>query len=89
MTNRVNIAVDAMGGENSPKKIVDGIELSLKESKDNFFKLYGNKDQLNTLVNEKPGINNYCEIQSTIDVARVVPVPPFSGPQKMHIFRPY
>ena len=32
MINKENIAVDAMGGENSPKKIIDGIELSLKEN---------------------------------------------------------
>ena len=62
MNNKIIIAVDAMGGENSPKKIVDGIELSLKESKENFFKLYGNKDQLNFLINKKPEIKNYCEI---------------------------
>ena len=51
-----------MGGENSPKKIIDGIELSLKQSKENFFKLYGNKNQLNPLINKKTNINNYCEI---------------------------
>ena len=62
MINKVNIAIDAMGGENSPKKIIDGIELSLKENKENFFQLYGNKDQLNVLINKKPEINNYCEI---------------------------
>ena len=53
MSNKVKIAVDAMGGENSPHKIVDGIELSLKESSENFFKLYGNKNQLNVLINKK------------------------------------
>ena len=63
MNNKIIIAVDAMGGENSPKKIVDGIELSLKESDENFFKLYGNKDKLNFLVNKKPEIKNYCEIK--------------------------
>jgi len=62
MNNKIIIAVDAMGGENSPKKIVDGIELSLKESNENFFKLYGNKDKLNFLVNKNPEIKNYCEI---------------------------
>jgi glycerol-3-phosphate acyltransferase PlsX len=62
MNNKIIIAVDAMGGENSPKKIVDGIELSLKESNENFFKLYGNKNKLNFLVNKKPDIKNYCEI---------------------------
>ena len=30
MTNKVNIAIDAMGGENSPKKIIDGIEYFFK-----------------------------------------------------------
>jgi glycerol-3-phosphate acyltransferase PlsX len=62
MKNMVIIAVDAMGGENSPQKIVNGIELSLKESNENFFKLYGNKDQLNILINNKPKMNKYCEI---------------------------
>ena len=46
MTKKVKIAIDAMGGENSPKKIVDGIEISLKSNKDNFFYLYGNQDLL-------------------------------------------
>jgi len=65
MNNKVTIAIDAMGGENSPKKIIDAIELSLKENKENFFKLYGNKDQLNVLISKKPEMNNYCEIIHT------------------------
>jgi len=39
MNNKVNIAIDAMGGENAPKKIIDGIELSLKENKENILQL--------------------------------------------------
>ena len=62
MNNKIIIAVDAMGGENSPEKIVDGIELSLKESDENFFRLFGNKDKLNFLINKKPEIKNFCEI---------------------------
>ena len=37
MVNKVKIAIDAMGGENSPKKIFEGIEISLKTNKENFF----------------------------------------------------
>ena len=37
MLKKVKIAVDAMGGIGSPKKVIDGIEISLKENKDNFF----------------------------------------------------
>ena len=44
MLNNVNIAIDAMSGENSPKKIIDAIEISLKENKENFFYLYGNEN---------------------------------------------
>ena len=36
MTNKVKIAIDAMGGDKSPKKIIDGILISLKTNKDNF-----------------------------------------------------
>ena len=30
MQNKIKIAIDAMGGDNSPKKIIDGINISLK-----------------------------------------------------------
>ena len=53
MTKKVKIAIDAMGGENSPKKIVDGIEISLKSNKDNFFYLYGNQDLLEKELSKK------------------------------------
>ena len=62
MNNKIIIAVDAMGGDNAPKKVIEGIELSLKENTENFFKIYGNKDQLNTLINKKSGTKNHCEI---------------------------
>ena len=39
MSNRVKIAVDAMSGENSPKKIIDGIDISINSNQENFFLL--------------------------------------------------
>ena len=56
--NKIVIAVDAMGGENSPNKIIEGIELSLKESKENYFRLYGNKPQLKVLINKNNNLYN-------------------------------
>ena len=46
MTDKVKIAIDAMGGEKSPKKIIEGIKISLKSSEDNFFYLYGDENLL-------------------------------------------
>ena len=44
MEKKVNIAVDAMGGENSPKKIIEGINISFNENKDNYFILFGKEN---------------------------------------------
>ena len=38
MSNVVRIAVDAMGGDGSPKKVIDGIIHNHALNKDNFFK---------------------------------------------------
>ncbi len=46
MTNKVKIAIDTMGGANSPKKIIEGINISLKSNKENFFFLYGQQNLL-------------------------------------------
>ena len=37
MSSKVNIAVDTMGGENAPEKIIDGIEISLQSNQHKFF----------------------------------------------------
>jgi len=70
MTKRVNIAIDAMSGENSPKKIIDGIEISLKKSNENFFILYGKKELLLKEIINREIIKENCEIVDTIDVIK-------------------
>ena len=53
MTDLTKIAVDAMGGDGSPKKIIDGIIYSHKLNKKNFFKIFGDKNKIFPLINEK------------------------------------
>ena len=53
MSDFTIIAVDAMGGDGSPKKIIDGIILNHKNMKDNFFKIFGNKQKILTHINDK------------------------------------
>ena len=68
MSKKVNIAVDAMGGDNSPKKIIDGINISLQSNKENFFYLYGKKDLIEKEINGNKKITNFCEIVDTKDI---------------------
>ena len=68
MTNRVNIAFDAMGGENSPKKIIDGINLSLQTNQENFFFLYGQQDLLEKEIARNKLVQENCKIIDTKDI---------------------
>ena len=68
MLNKVKIAIDAMGGIDSPKKIIDGIEISLKTNQENFFSLYGKKDLLENEISKKKNMHKYCEIINAEDI---------------------
>ena len=50
MNNPIIIAVDAMGGDNSPNKVIEGISLHLNSSQNVNFKIFGNQDLIFPLV---------------------------------------
>tara|TARA_B110000967_G_scaffold206197_1_gene252348 strand:+ start:1 stop:1035 length:1035 start_codon:yes stop_codon:yes gene_type:complete len=54
MNNKIIIAIDAMGGENSPGKNIEGIFIFLKKNKnrDYFFNLYGDEKLINIELNK-------------------------------------
>ena len=68
MSNLIKIAIDAMSGENSPKKIIEGIKISLKKNKENFFYLYGDEILLKKEISPKKILINSCKIINTKDV---------------------
>ena len=46
MSDLIKIAVDAMGGDGSPKKVIDGIIHNKKTDNSNFFKIFGDQDEI-------------------------------------------
>ena len=68
MSDIVKIAIDAMSGENSPKKIVDGIEISLRLNNKNIFHLYGDENLLKKAVSKSKLLIENCEIINTEDI---------------------
>ena len=53
MQDLVKIAVDAMGGDNSPQKVIDGIIHNQKKNSNNFFKIFGDINQIEKSINKK------------------------------------
>ncbi len=60
MNNPIKIAVDAMGGENSPKKIIKGIKIHYNNSNNIFYNIFGDKILIDPLIkNENLPEKNY------------------------------
>ena len=59
MSEIIKIAVDAMGGDGSPKKVIDGIIHNYSKEKDNFYKIFGDKEQIFPLINNKIDEQNF------------------------------
>ena len=68
MSDFIKIAVDAMGGDGSPKKIIDGIIHNHSREKENFYKIFGNQDQIYPLIKDKVDKNIYEIIHTTNNV---------------------
>ena len=66
MSKKIRIAVDAMGGDNSPKKIIDGIIHNHKSGKNNFYKIFGVKNEIESLIDSKINKDNF-EIINTLN----------------------
>jgi len=62
MNKPIVIAVDAMGGDNSPKKIIDGIELYNQKNNNIYYKLFGDKNLIQKSLKNKNIDNQSYEI---------------------------
>ena len=58
MSDFVKIAVDAMGGDDSPEKIINGIIHNHKKNNKIFFKIFGDKNKIQILLDKN--VSNDC-----------------------------
>ena len=69
MSDMIKIAVDAMGGDNSPKKIIDGIIHNHQSNKDVCYKIFGDQNKISQIIKDK--INkDFFEIFHTENVVK-------------------
>ena len=69
MNKIIKIAVDAMGGDGSPRKVIDGIIHHFKNNKNSFYQIFGDKDKI--LPHIKSDLSNTSfEIIHTVDIVK-------------------
>ena len=64
MSDLIKIAVDAMGGDGSPKKIIDGIIHNHRFNHENFYQIFGDEEKILKLIENKID-NNFYNIVNT------------------------
>ena len=69
MSDLIKIAVDAMGGDGSPKKTIDGIIHNHKSNNENYFRIFGDKDEIYKEINNRMN-KNFFEIVHTKNVVK-------------------
>ena len=69
MSKLITIAIDAMGGDGSPKKIIDGIAHHFDKNRNSFYQIFGDKNQINKFIPRS--LSNDCyEIINTNEVVK-------------------
>ena len=67
MSGKIKIAIDAMGGENAPNKVIDGISKFIENNKSDDYKLllYGDANRIDKLLTNKKIERHDIEIINT------------------------
>ena len=69
MDKVIKIAVDAMGGDGSPKKVINGIIHHFKSNKNSFYQIFGDSEKILPCINDDLP-NSFFEIIHTTEVVK-------------------
>lgn len=64
------ISVDAMGGDNSPRIVVEGINIAHKNNPDIKFLLFGDEVKVNEEMKKFPHLKEFCTLIPTTEVVK-------------------
>ena len=74
MTRKISIAIDAMGGDNSPDKTIEGVSFFLKKNKENDFliNLYGDENKIKDKLEKYKVASNQIRIHIQFSISNEV-----------------
>lgn len=66
--NNLVISIDAMGGDDSPRVVIEGLALAAKKHPDARFLLYGDEPKVMEHLNNYPELKKVCEVRHATEV---------------------
>ncbi|MGN0914035.1 MAG: phosphate acyltransferase PlsX [Alphaproteobacteria bacterium] len=70
MSDNLVISIDAMGGDNSPRVVIEGLAVAAKKNPDVRFLLFGDEAKVLPILNTYPSLKKVCEIRHCSEVVR-------------------
>jgi len=67
LSERLILSVDAMGGDNAPEMVIEGMQLSLEKHPGTKFLLFGDQNRIAPLLQQYPRIAAVTEVRHTPD----------------------
>jgi glycerol-3-phosphate acyltransferase PlsX len=68
LSERITIALDAMGGDRAPGIVVKGAEIALQRHPDAHFLLFGVEDEVRPLLAQAPRLGKSITLHHTTEV---------------------
>ena len=68
MSDNLVISIDAMGGDNSPRVVIEGLAIAAKKNPDAKFLLFGDETKVNDLLKSWPALQKVCEQRHSPEV---------------------
>ena len=61
--NNLVISIDAMGGDNSPRVVIEGLAIAARKNPDVRFLLFGDEAKIRASLGNYPQLQKVCEIR--------------------------
>lgn len=68
MSSNLVISIDAMGGDNSPRVVIEGLAIAAKKNPDVRFLLFGDENKVNPILSQFPSLQKVCEIRHSTEM---------------------
>ena len=68
MSDKLVISIDAMGGDNSPRVVIEGLAIAAKKNPDANFLLFGDESKVMPILNSYPALKKVCEFRPSSEV---------------------